>query len=227
MKRAPNPPYDKWLKVEGSPVKKVRFRKSGNVDVVIVPRSRNISHRKSKKEFKAARAALGVQAGLSPKVAKKEARSARYRGDKRKYGPDAKKRGQPLFPAYGKSNPLRYGAHQLPSKEWEIRDHATGRVVQTVKTKSAAIQAVTKWNSRAGTSGAWQMRPNSLTPKQEELYRKAEKIDDRFQKALEKRYGSRAGDWRYRYDLPPHLKRLGKAMQLAMDRYHEAVRTGK
>lgn len=51
-RKAPNPPYGKWLKVEGSPVKKVRFRKGGNVDVVIVPRSRNESYRKVKKQVR-------------------------------------------------------------------------------------------------------------------------------------------------------------------------------
>jgi hypothetical protein len=148
MRRAPNPPYDKWLKVEGSPVKKIRFRKSGNVDVIIVPRRRNESYRKVKKQVRKLQQSGALEPG-------------------------------PMFQKFRKA----------------------AKISKTGKKR------------------------NPLTAKQEQLYRKAEAIDDRFQKALEKKYGSRAGDYRYRYDLPAHLKRLGKAMQLAMDRYRESLRT--
>lgn len=63
MRRAPNPPYEKWLNVLGSPVKKVRFHKSGNVDVVIVPRSRNESYRKVKKQVRKLQRAGALEPG--------------------------------------------------------------------------------------------------------------------------------------------------------------------
>lgn len=50
MRRAPNPkmtakigspklPFDRWLKVERAPIKRIRFRKDGNVDVIIEGRT--------------------------------------------------------------------------------------------------------------------------------------------------------------------------------------------
>lgn len=141
--RRPNPPYDKWLKVLGSPVKKIRFRKSGNVDVVIVPRRRNESYRKVKKQARKAQRAGLLDPG-------------------------------PMFQKFR---------------------------------KAAGI-------SKKGR------KKNPISAEKEKFYHKALAIDERFQKALEKKYGSRAGDMRYRTkELPAYLRRLGTAMQKATERY--------
>ena len=44
-----------------------------------------------------------------------------------------------------------------------------------------------------------------------ELYEKAKAADKAFQTALVARYGTKAGDMRYSYDLPADLKALGQA----------------
>lgn len=196
----PNPPQNRWLKVEGSPVKRIRFR-GHNVDVVIVGQKRNESYRKVKKQVRKLQQSGALESGPMFQKFRKMARISK-KGRKR--------------------NPLRYGAHQLPNKQWEIRDSHTGRVVQTVKTKSAALQAVTKWNARAGTSGSW-MLGNPVSAQKQKAYDAAVKADDRFQKALEKKYGSRAGDMRYRTrDLPASIRQLAMAYQRAQEKYRTA-----
>jgi len=106
----PNPPLNRWLKVQGSPVKQIRFRKGGNVDVVIV---------------------------------------------------------------------------------------GTGKHVV-----------------RSG---------NPISAEKEKLYHAAVKADERLQKALEKKYGSRSGDMRYRTsELPANIRHLAMAYQRAAERYRTA-----
>jgi hypothetical protein len=62
------------------------------------------------------------------------------------------------------------------------------------------------------------------TPEVERTYRAAMNADDKFQAALEKKYGSAAGDMRYRTrELPPAIRRLAMAKQRADAAYHKAV----
>ena len=56
------------------------------------------------------------------------------------------------------------------------------------------------------------------------LHAAAVAADDAFHKALVKEYGrSKAGDMRYRYDLPPEIKKLALAFQLSMQAWHDSV----
>jgi hypothetical protein len=65
-----------------------------------------------------------------------------------------------------------------------------------------------------------QLRSNPRNPNRDALYRAAVKADDRFQAALTKKYGSRAGDMRYRTrDLPPDIRKLGSEYQAAMEKW--------
>jgi hypothetical protein len=56
-----------------------------------------------------------------------------------------------------------------------------------------------------------------------ELYRAAVEADERFQRALEKRFGRNAGDARYR-PLPLELEPLAREFRLATDAYLTACR---
>jgi hypothetical protein len=173
MKRTrncPNPPIDKWLKVEGSSVKRIRFRKGGNVDVVIVSgrgrRSSNPSdaYEAGRRALRAAAAKHGT-VNLTPSIAQRD--------------------------------------------EW---GHAWNDFMRG-------------WNAERGFKSKYGRKPknNPISAHKEKLYRKALAIDERFQKALERKYGSRAGDMRYRTkELPPYLRRLGTAMQKAAERYQAA-----
>lgn len=62
-----------------------------------------------------------------------------------------------------------------------------------------------------------------MTKQLQEAYRKMNAADDRFQRALEKEYGKRAGDARYGSGLSPKLKKLKKAMQLRRDKYQDLL----
>jgi hypothetical protein len=67
-------------------------------------------------------------------------------------------------------------------------------------------------------------RQTNASPAVEQAYRKAERADDKFQAALERKYGSAAGDMRYRTrELPPAIRRLAMAKQRADAAYHKAV----
>jgi hypothetical protein len=54
------------------------------------------------------------------------------------------------------------------------------------------------------------------------LQKKAQAADDRFQAALEKEYGSRAGDMRYQQEskFPPHIRKLARAKKTADEASH-------
>lgn len=58
-------------------------------------------------------------------------------------------------------------------------------------------------------------RSSQSNPPDFRLYRKAQAADDRFQRALEKAYGSKAGDMRYSYSQPPKIKKLADAKKKA------------
>ena len=59
-------------------------------------------------------------------------------------------------------------------------------------------------------------------PASKALHEAAERADDRFQAALEKEYGSRAGDMRYRTaKQTPHIRSLGKAYQEAIEKWRQ------
>ena len=139
-------PADRWVEAKGSPIKKIRFRSDGDVDVIVegaenpTTRRGNESYRKVKKQVRKLQRSGALEPGPMFQKFRKAAGISKT-GRKRNYT-------------------FRYTAHQLRSKQWEIKDNLTGRVVQTVKTKPAALQAVTKWNAREGLSGAWQMRGN-------------------------------------------------------------------
>jgi hypothetical protein len=70
----------------------------------------------------------------------------------------------------------------------------------------------------AGITKSGKLRKN---PFDFTLQKKAQAADDRFQKALEKEYGRRAGDMRYRTsEQTPRIRQLAKAFQKASEASH-------
>lgn len=69
-------------------------------------------------------------------------------------------------------------------------------------------------------------RQTNASPKVERAYRAAERADDAFQAALERKYGSDAGDMRYRTrELPPAIRKLAMEYQRAREAYEKAQRS--
>jgi hypothetical protein len=81
------------------------------------------------------------------------------------------------------------------------------------------VLGVVSLGTPAGVTSAGKVRKN---PFDFTLQKKAYAADDRFQKALEKEYGSRAGEMRYKPDstYPPHLRKLAKAKKAADEASH-------
>jgi hypothetical protein len=62
------------------------------------------------------------------------------------------------------------------------------------------------------------------SPAVERAYRRAQKLDDAFQAALEKEYGKRAGDMRYQTaKLTPRLKKMARIYQRASKKLHDVT----